>query len=121
MSLTITLPNELEQFLQNHAQRAGIPVETLLARTIVERWESVRRAPGLPNRESELLLRLQTLFPPSRRTNIARFVPKAMPERSPRWSGNGCLRSSNSATIRTLNASKSSPNSRICAAFPCAK
>ena len=63
MSLTITLPNELEQFLQNHAQRAGIPVETLLARTIVERWEGVRRAPGLPNRESKLLLRLQTLFP----------------------------------------------------------
>ncbi len=64
MSLTITLPNELEQFLQNHAQRVGIPVETLLARTIAERWEGVRRAPGLPNRESELRLRLQTLFPP---------------------------------------------------------
>ncbi len=64
MSLTITLPNELEQFLQSYAQRVGISVETLLARTIVERWEEVRRAPGLPHRESELLLRLQTLFPP---------------------------------------------------------
>lgn len=64
MALTITLPNELEQFLQNQAQRAGIPVETLLTRTIIERWERVRRAPGMPTRESELLLRLQTLFPP---------------------------------------------------------
>ena len=64
MSLTITLPNELEQFLQSHAQQVGIPVETLLARTIAERWEGVRRAPSLPERESELLLRLQTLFPP---------------------------------------------------------
>jgi len=64
MSVTITLPNELEQFLQNHAQSVGVPVETLLARTIVERWEGVRRAPGLPKRESELLLRLQTLFSP---------------------------------------------------------
>jgi hypothetical protein len=64
MSLTITLPNELEQFLQNHAQRVGVPIETLLTRTIVERWDGVRRAPGLPNGESELLLRLQTLFPP---------------------------------------------------------
>ena len=29
MSVTITLPNELEQFLQNHARRVGVPVETL--------------------------------------------------------------------------------------------
>ncbi len=64
MSLIITLPNELEQFLQNHAQRVGVPVETLLTRTIIERWDGVRRAPGLPGRESELLLRLQTLFAP---------------------------------------------------------
>jgi hypothetical protein len=64
MSLVVTLPNELEQFLQNYARRVGVPVETLLTRTIVERWDGVRRAPGLPNRESELLLRLQTLFSP---------------------------------------------------------
>ena len=64
MSLTITLPNELEQFLQSHAQQVGVPVETLLTRTIVERWDGVRRAPGLPIGESKLLLRLQTLFPP---------------------------------------------------------
>lgn len=35
-----------------------------MTRTIVERWDSIRRAPGLPNHETELLLRLQTLFPP---------------------------------------------------------
>lgn len=64
MFVSITLPNELEQFLETHAQNVGIPVETLLTRTIVERWDAVRRAPGLPNRESELFLRLQTLFPP---------------------------------------------------------
>lgn len=64
MSVTITLPNELEQFLQNHARRVGVPVETLLTRTIIERWDGIRRAPGLPNAESELLLRLQTLFTP---------------------------------------------------------
>lgn len=64
MSLTITLPNELEQFLQDQARRVGIPVEALLTRTIMERWDGVRRAPGLPSHESELLLRLQTLFPP---------------------------------------------------------
>jgi hypothetical protein len=64
MSVTITLPNELEQFLENHAQSIGVPVETLLARTIVEHWEGIRRASGFPRRESELLLRLQTLFSP---------------------------------------------------------
>jgi len=64
MSVSITLPNDLEQFLQTHAQRMGIPIETLLTRTIVERWDKVRRVPGLPSREAELLLRLQTLFPP---------------------------------------------------------
>lgn len=64
MSVSIVLPNELEQFLQTYAGRVGVPFETLLTRTIVERWDSVRRAPGLPSRETELLLRLQTLFPP---------------------------------------------------------
>jgi hypothetical protein len=64
MSLTITLPDELEQFLQDHARHVGVPIETLIARTIMERWDGVRRGPGLPNRESELLLRLQTLFSP---------------------------------------------------------
>ena len=64
MSHSISLPNDLEQFLQTQAQRMGVPMETLLTRTIVERWDSVRRAPSLPSRETELLLRLQTLFPP---------------------------------------------------------
>ncbi len=64
MSVSITLPNELEQFLRTHAGHVGVPVETLLARTIAERWDGVRQAPGLPTRETELLLRLQTLFPP---------------------------------------------------------
>ena len=64
MSLTITLPSELEQFLHTQAHCIGVPVETLLARTIAERWDSVRRAPGLPARESEVLLRLQAIFLP---------------------------------------------------------
>lgn len=63
MFVSITLSSDLWQFLQSHAHRVGVPVETLLTRTIVERWDGVRRAPGLPSRESELLLRLQTLFP----------------------------------------------------------
>ena len=63
MSISITLPSDLEQFLQSHANRIGVPVETLLTRTIVDRWEAVRHALVLPNRESELLGRLQTLFP----------------------------------------------------------
>lgn len=64
MSVSINLPGDLEQFLQAHARRIGVPVETLLTRTIVERWDGIRRAPGLPTRETELLLRLQSLFPP---------------------------------------------------------
>ena len=64
MSVSITLPTDLEQFLQTHARRVGVPVETLLTRTIVARWDGLRRAPGLPTRESERLARLQTLFPP---------------------------------------------------------
>ena len=64
MSVSITLPTDLEQFLQTHARRVGVPFETLLTRTIVERWDALRRAPGLPTRESELMARLQTLFPP---------------------------------------------------------
>jgi len=63
MSVSITLPNELEQFLQTHAQQVGIPMETLLTRTIIERWDAMRRAPSLPESETDLLLRLQSLFP----------------------------------------------------------
>lgn len=63
MSVSITLPSDLEPFLQSHARRIGVPVETLLARTIADRWDAVRRSPALPHRESELLERLQTLFP----------------------------------------------------------
>lgn len=64
MFVTIDLPDDLEKFLQTHAQRVGVPVETLLTRTIVERWVGVRQVPGLPASESDLLLRLQNLFPP---------------------------------------------------------
>ena len=63
MSVSITLPDDLEQFLQRQARLMGGPVETLLTRTIVERWQGVNRSPHLPNRETELLARLQTLFP----------------------------------------------------------
>lgn len=64
MSLSITLPDDLEQFLQTQARRMGVPVETLLTHTIVERWDGIRRAPGMPSRETDLFLRLQNLFPP---------------------------------------------------------
>ena len=64
MSVSVTLPNDLEQFLQAYAYSIGVPVETLLARTIIEQWDAVRYNLGLPSRESELLLRLQDLFPP---------------------------------------------------------
>ena len=63
MSVSITLPGDLEQFLQTQAQYIGVPIETLLLRTIVERWDSIRHTPVLPSGEAELLLRLQTLFP----------------------------------------------------------
>ena len=63
MSVSITLPDDLEQFLQKQARLMGVPVETLLTRTIVERWQDVHRIPRLANRETELLARLQTLFP----------------------------------------------------------
>jgi hypothetical protein len=58
------LPDELEQFLKGYARRVGVPVETLLTRTIIERWGTASRAPSLPAREADLLLRLQNLFPP---------------------------------------------------------
>jgi hypothetical protein len=77
MSVSITLPNELEQFLQAHAQQVGVPLETLLTSTIVERWEGVRLAPGLPSRESELLLRLQALFPPEQTTEYRMLRDKS--------------------------------------------
>jgi hypothetical protein len=64
MSVSITLPGALEQFLQTQAQHMGVPIETLLTRTIIERWDNLRRDRGLPPRETELLLRLQTLFSP---------------------------------------------------------
>lgn len=38
MSVSITLPDDLEQFSQRQARLMGVPVETLLACTIVERW-----------------------------------------------------------------------------------
>ena len=63
MSVSITLPQDLEQSLQSHAKRIGVPFETLLERTIVEQWGSILRSTSLPIRETELRLRLQTLFP----------------------------------------------------------
>ena len=63
MSVSITLPDDLEQFSQRQARLMGVPVETLLACTIVERWQDVNRISRLPNRETEFLARLQTLFP----------------------------------------------------------
>lgn len=77
MSLTITLPNELEKFLESHAHRVGIPVETLLAQTIEQRWDGLRRARGLPNRESELMLRLQTLFSSKQTREYRAFCEKS--------------------------------------------
>lgn len=63
MSVSITLPGELERFLTTQARQMGVPVETLLVRTIVQHWDGMRRTSGLPIEETELFLRLQTLFP----------------------------------------------------------
>lgn len=64
MSVPVTLPSELEQFLQAQALRLGVPIEILLSRTIEERWSAASRARSLSTYESELLLRLQNAFPP---------------------------------------------------------
>lgn len=63
MSLSITLPNELERFLHTQAERLGVPIETLLSRTIEERWSAASRAPNLSAQETALLLKLQNAFP----------------------------------------------------------
>lgn len=64
MSVTVTLPNELEQFLHTQADRLDVPIETLLSRTIEERWSAASRAPNLSTYETQLLLKLQNIFPP---------------------------------------------------------
>lgn len=64
MSVPVTLSDELEQFLHTHADRLGVPFETLLSRTIEERWSAASRASSLSAYESELLLKLQNIFPP---------------------------------------------------------
>jgi hypothetical protein len=63
MSHTITLPDDLDTWLQKQANRLGISVENLLKHTIEERWDAASRAPSLSKRESELLLQIQTIFP----------------------------------------------------------
>jgi hypothetical protein len=63
MSHTIILPDDLDSWLQKQAHRLGVSVENLLKHTIEERWETASRAHTLSQRESELLLQVQTLFP----------------------------------------------------------
>lgn len=63
MSVSVTLPEPLEVFLQSHAKDLGVPLETLLSRTIEERWGAASHATALPDKESSWLLELQTLFP----------------------------------------------------------
>lgn len=77
MAVSITLPGELEHFLRKQATNLGIPIETLLARTIEERWEAASRATRLPERESELLLRLQMLFPPDQTREYRNLCEKS--------------------------------------------
>jgi hypothetical protein len=62
MSHTITLPEDLDSWLQKQANRLGISVENLIKYTIEERWSAASRAPSLSQRESELLLEIQTIF-----------------------------------------------------------
>ena len=64
MSVPVTLPNELERFLHTQAHRLGIPLETLLSRTIEERWSTASHAKSLSAHETALLLKLQNIFPP---------------------------------------------------------
>ena len=63
MSLSVTLPDELERFLHTQADRLGVPVETLLSRTIEERWSAASRAQSLSAHETALFLKLQSAFP----------------------------------------------------------
>ena len=64
MTVSITLPDELEQFLREQAVVAGVPVETLLRRTVEERWGTASRNREAATRESELLLKIQSAFSP---------------------------------------------------------
>jgi hypothetical protein len=64
MAVAVTLPNDLETWLKTRADQMGVPVETLLSRTIEERWGTASKSPNTPPHETELLLRLQNLFPP---------------------------------------------------------
>jgi hypothetical protein len=63
MSHTIILPDDLDSWLQRQATRLGVSVENLLKNTIEERWDAASRAHTLSQRESDLLLQIQTLFP----------------------------------------------------------
>ena len=68
MSVSITLPTDLEQFVIMQAKQVGVPVETLLVHTIVEKWDVIRRRQNLTTDESKLLQRLQSLFPSEQTT-----------------------------------------------------
>jgi hypothetical protein len=63
MSVSITLPNSLEEFLSAEASRQGVPLEKLLSTTIEERWSGVSQTPHLSTQETALLLEIQNAFP----------------------------------------------------------
>ena len=64
MSVSVSLSEDLEHFLQEQAHRLNLPLETLLSRTIEERWSAASRAVNLTSRETQLLLKIQNAFPP---------------------------------------------------------
>jgi antitoxin component of RelBE/YafQ-DinJ toxin-antitoxin module len=64
MSVSITLSEDIELFLQTQASKLGIPLETLISRTIEERWSAASRVSSVPAYESELLFKIQNAFSP---------------------------------------------------------
>ena len=70
MSLTITLSNDLEQWLELRAHSLGTSPESLVARTVEERFGTASRIDALPARESQLLLEIQSAFPADETTEF---------------------------------------------------
>ena len=63
MSLTVTLPDDLEAFLRQRAQQMGIPVERLITRAIEERWATASKVSHLSDAEADLLQRIAAAVP----------------------------------------------------------
>ena len=63
MILAVSVPTEIEHFLRSQATQLGVPIETLLSRTIEERWSASANAVSLSLLETELIHKLNLLTP----------------------------------------------------------